>query len=210
VANANAKKVGSSKGERTRRAVIDAANEILAEAGAGAASQDNVARRAGITQSALRHHFPTKEELLQAVFDDALTGYRESIERILLEPGGSPGVRLTRIVSSHLDYVASASDARTFETFAYWARNAEAREPRQQWYVWLVGHYADLIHRLRPTLDAEDCRERGMQVLTLTLGAWVTLGRTRPVLIDKSTKRTKAALQRAVDAIVGTELPWLS
>jgi hypothetical protein len=45
-------------------------------------------------------------------------------------------------------------------------------------------------------------------VLTLTLGAWLTLGRSRPHLLDRSSARVKEALLRAVDTLVGVPLPW--
>jgi AcrR family transcriptional regulator len=198
----------SPKGERTLRAVLDAARAIVAEEGTAGVSQENVARRAGISQSALRHYLPTKDELLRALFDDVLQGHRASFERIVLEPGASAAVRITRIVNSHLDVVATMSDATMLEVFAFWARHQEARASRHEFHGWLVGHYSDAVQVLRPELSTVECREIGFQVLTLGLGAWLTLGRSRPLLLGSDAARVKLALRRGVDALVGVRLPW--
>jgi AcrR family transcriptional regulator len=175
--------------------------------GAAAVSQDAVARRAGITQSAVRHYFPTKEGLLAAAFEDLLATHRARFERIVLEPGADPAVRLTRLVNAHLDAILSSSDTSMIELFAFWTRDERAGAARRDFQIWLVGHYADCIRALRPELSEPQAREQAFAVLTLTLGAWLTLGRSRPRL-EWSQSRLKEILTRAVDALVGTSLPW--
>jgi hypothetical protein len=130
------------------------------------------------------------------------------MERILLEPGSTPAQRLAQLIESHLDNTMRASDARAFETFAFWARDARAREGGHAWYEWLIGHYVGLIQLLQPELESEDAREYAFQILTLTLGCWLTLGRSRPALLDKSGEKARVAIQRGVDRLVGVELPW--
>ena len=58
-----------TKGERTRRRIMDEARAMIDEVGIDAISQEAVARRVGITQSALRHHFPTRESMFDAIYD---------------------------------------------------------------------------------------------------------------------------------------------
>lgn len=55
------------KGERTRIAILSAAQQVFAESGYRGSSLAVIAERAGITQSGLLHHFRTKEALLQGV-----------------------------------------------------------------------------------------------------------------------------------------------
>jgi AcrR family transcriptional regulator len=198
----------STKGERTLRAILDGARAIAGDHGTAAVSQEAVAKRAGISQSALRHYYPTKDELLRALFDDVLQEHRSKFERIVLEPGTTAAVRVTRIVHAHLDSVASFDDATMLEVFAFWARRKEAGAARHAFHAWLVGHYADAVQAMRPDLSPAQCREIAVQILTLTLGAWLTLGRSRPHLLDRSSQRVKEVLLRAVDALVGVPLPW--
>lgn len=56
-----------AKGAATRREILDAAMVHFAERGYDRASVREIARRAGITQAGLIHHFATKEELYLAV-----------------------------------------------------------------------------------------------------------------------------------------------
>jgi AcrR family transcriptional regulator len=198
----------STKGERTRRAILDGAREIVGEVGTGGLSQEAAAKRAGISQSALRHYFLTKDALLAALFDDVLQDHRARFAQIVLEPGATDAGRLARMVHTHLDSIVSFDDSTMLEVFAFWARNQQAGAARRAFHGWLIGHYADSIQALRPELSAEECREVALQVLTLTLGAWLTLGRSRPHLLDRSAARVKKTLLRAVDAIVGVPLPW--
>lgn len=90
----------SPRGERSRATILQAASEEFAAKGYRGASLATIAERAGITQSGLLHHYPTKERLLAAVMaerfqadadllDDAygpptprpLAGYRHLAER---------------------------------------------------------------------------------------------------------------------------------
>ena len=53
----------------TRQDWIDAAIELLAEAGIGAVSVEGLATRLGITRGSFYHHFGAREDLLQAMLD---------------------------------------------------------------------------------------------------------------------------------------------
>ena len=62
--------------------LIAAAREVVSEHGAEASLRD-VARRAGVGQSTLQRHFPTREALLEALLRtrfDALTGRAGEID----------------------------------------------------------------------------------------------------------------------------------
>ncbi|HET6472857.1 MAG TPA: TetR/AcrR family transcriptional regulator [Pseudomonadales bacterium] len=198
---AEPRRVRSSKGERTLQSIHDAARSIIAERGMAEASQENIAKAAGISQSTLRHYYPTKEELIGAIHDVAFDGYRRAMEAILLRPGGTPRERLSRLVDSHLENIAHSSDAFSFEAFAYLARNADSRRRRDDWYAWLTDHYAALVADIAG-VDAADARQRAFQIVTLCLGAWVTLGKSRPDLVGKSAKTVKDALFDAIDRLL--------
>lgn len=191
----------SAKGERSIAAILRACVEIMSEQGAAAMSQEAVARRAGITQSALRHHFPTKEALLEAVFHGSIASYRTRASEILLDPATSPRDKLDGLIDAHLEHIAHTSDAYAFETFAHAARTPGARAKRDDWYLWLTGHYAALLRQLDPGLTAEAADARACQLLTLILGAWVTLGRSHPPLLGGA-PAMRAALLEAIDRLV--------
>ncbi len=196
----------SARGERTLRAIHGAAATIIGEQGSAAASQEQIAKRAGISQSTLRHHYPTKEALVEAIYDASFAGYQVAFERLLLEPNGSAAQRLLRLLEAHLDHIARTDDAYTFESFAHLARNQPSRRKRDAWYRWLTDHYVALLVQIRPTISAEQARAIAFQILTMTLGAWVTLGRTRPNVIGASAADARDALLAGVEKLIGRQL----
>jgi AcrR family transcriptional regulator len=62
----NDKPAGGGKRERTRRALVAAALEVIAAKGFAAASLDEIAARAGMTKGAVYSNFSSKAELLLA------------------------------------------------------------------------------------------------------------------------------------------------
>jgi len=70
------------------------ARELFAERGYDATSVEEVLRRAGVSKGALYHHFPTKEALFEAVFED---NERVVMERVMEAAGlGTDPVELLR------------------------------------------------------------------------------------------------------------------
>ena len=55
------------KSRRTRKRILAAATRLFAEVGYHAAANAMIAEAAGITRGAMLYHFPTREELLDAV-----------------------------------------------------------------------------------------------------------------------------------------------
>jgi len=83
VARARARRAGRSALEKKRgryhhgdlrRALLDAALELLAREGASALTLREVARRAGVTHAAPYRHFTDKQALLAAVAEEGFTG----------------------------------------------------------------------------------------------------------------------------------------
>lgn len=58
------------RGEQRRRLIVDAAIELFAKQGYRGAGLAAIAEQAGITPSAIIHHFGSKEGLLRAVLDE--------------------------------------------------------------------------------------------------------------------------------------------
>jgi AcrR family transcriptional regulator len=66
-------------GRRNREALVTAAAKVFAEAGPEA-PLDDIARRAGVGNATLYRHFPTRRDLLAAVYADELTALRDYAE----------------------------------------------------------------------------------------------------------------------------------
>ncbi|MGW9111725.1 TetR/AcrR family transcriptional regulator [Microbacterium sp. NPDC055683] len=73
----------AQRGEQTREAAVDAATVLFGEQGYRGTSLQQIAARAGVVQSALHHHFGSKEALLMAALDAhyrAVDGVRGDID----------------------------------------------------------------------------------------------------------------------------------
>ena len=71
----------SARRDATRGRLMDAAVEVFAEVGFGAASVELVAERAGFSRGAFYSNFASKEELLIAAVDRGMTGWIETVSR---------------------------------------------------------------------------------------------------------------------------------
>lgn len=85
-----------------RSQILEVAVTLFNEQGYDATSVAGLADRLGLTKSALYHHFDSKEQLLAAALDDALT----ALEGVLAEPGattGTPAERLDFVLHAAVD-----------------------------------------------------------------------------------------------------------
>ncbi|MBD0840497.1 TetR/AcrR family transcriptional regulator [Streptomyces sp. TRM68416] len=75
------------RGVERRRAMVDAAIELFARHGVRGTGVAAVAERAGVTPSALIHHFGSKDALVRAVLEEA---DRRALERLSAAPDAEP------------------------------------------------------------------------------------------------------------------------
>ncbi len=77
--------------------MLDVAVRAFNEFGYDATSMGTLADRLGLSKSAIYHHFPSKDHLLEAALDEALGG----LEGVLAEPAavtGAPSARLQHVL----------------------------------------------------------------------------------------------------------------
>jgi len=70
---------------RNRAAIVEAARAVFAEQGLDA-SLDEIARRAGTGNATLYRRFPTRGDLIEAVFAERMTEHLEAVEAGLADP----------------------------------------------------------------------------------------------------------------------------
>ncbi|MCZ4302215.1 TetR/AcrR family transcriptional regulator [Microbacterium oxydans] len=83
---------GYAKGQARRQAIVDEALELFSRTGYRNSSMREIARRVGLTQSGLMHHFADKEELFAEVLhqrDETVRGAAgEPAEHTLIDQAG--------------------------------------------------------------------------------------------------------------------------
>ena len=96
--------------ERTRRAVLDAAEALFAAKGFAATSLQEIADRAGVSRGTPSYFFATKERLYQAVLDRVFAEFwaalDEARQRVVAE-GGAPEAVLQAEVEAYLDVLVA-------------------------------------------------------------------------------------------------------
>lgn len=123
--------------ERTRSAVLAAAAHAIVEKGTGV-SLAHIAKAAGVSKGGLLHHFPTREDLLVALVDDANHRFREAVLRQLDLSENSPG----KMLRAYVRALCSGSDEtiQYFTSAPVWAGIYEIPEVSaltrvdQQWW----------------------------------------------------------------------------
>ena len=86
--------------------ILDAAEDVFAEQGYGAASTREMARRAGVPFGALHYHWGSKQHLWEAVFKRLGERTRETIMRNL-RPGTTRRELSDNLVDSFLDLLVA-------------------------------------------------------------------------------------------------------
>ena len=76
---------GKTDGDRTRNAILQAAEALFVEFGFAATSMATVAKRANVTKSLIHHHFGSKRELWDAVKVAVMEDYGKQQERLVTE-----------------------------------------------------------------------------------------------------------------------------
>lgn len=89
---------------RNHDLLLSAAKEVFAERGADA-PLDDVARRAGVGNATMYRHFPTRQELIIAVYSDEVTALCERGEALLQEEAA--GDALFGWLSAFIAHVAT-------------------------------------------------------------------------------------------------------
>ena len=127
----------SVAGDEARAKILAIAFELMAEKGYRGTSIAQVAARAGISQSGLLHHFPSKQDLLIAVID-----YRQQVDsRTLTDAAGHPLLGWAAF-DALAELVRKNSErpqvVRMFSTLC-----AEALDADHPAHTWIQGHFAD-------------------------------------------------------------------
>jgi AcrR family transcriptional regulator len=65
--------------QAVRRALLEEAARLAVEQGMAAVTMQAVADAAGVTKGGLTHHFPSKQALIEAVFQDLLDDLKDSL-----------------------------------------------------------------------------------------------------------------------------------
>ena len=95
-----------ARAEKTRAAILEAAEAIFSECGFASTRLEDVAERVGIRRASIVYHFKDKQELYESVLDSVLGGLLKRLEPVLSAPTPLPD-RIENAVSTWVDYLGS-------------------------------------------------------------------------------------------------------
>jgi AcrR family transcriptional regulator len=81
-----------------QQSVLRVAIELFNRQGYDATSMGDLARELGLTKSAIYHHVPSKEHLLESAIDEALDALEASLDEVVATSGLDAGERLRAAV----------------------------------------------------------------------------------------------------------------
>ena len=94
-------------GRATANAILNAADEVLAEGGIAALSARVVAERAGVNKALVFYHFKSKAGLLHAVLQRYYRAHLEALRHAFADDGAPIGTRVHRMVDAYFDFIAA-------------------------------------------------------------------------------------------------------
>src|ERR1700680_2305016 len=91
--------------ETARRAqIVDCAIDTIAEVGFAKASVDQIAKRAGVSKGVITYHFPSKEQIVDAVIERLVPAGRTYMEPRIMAETSAAG-RLRAYIESDLEFI---------------------------------------------------------------------------------------------------------
>ncbi|NKB39033.1 MAG: TetR family transcriptional regulator [Gammaproteobacteria bacterium] len=88
-----------TKGQMRRQQILDVAKQVLIDEGVSSLVLRDVADKIGITHGNLQYYFPTKDDLLVAIFDQEVEKYTDSMQVAVAATSTKRG-RLDAIIDS--------------------------------------------------------------------------------------------------------------
>ncbi len=119
------------KGQRRRRALIDATVAVIGRIGVPGVSQRVVAAEAGVPPSAVAYYFPTVDELLLAALVDVNDGYLVALERCAED--SDPLTALARVIARAGQPDVRSAAAAEYELFMLAGRGERWRQEYERW-----------------------------------------------------------------------------
>jgi AcrR family transcriptional regulator len=190
-----------TKGDRTRRRLLDAAAALVARRGLDAISLGDIAAEAGLKTGSIYFHFASKEQLIETVLEEGLIESLRHLDEALaaVPDDADAGARLWAAVHAHLKALLVLSDYATIVlTLREHTEGAAAGAYRKLKHRY-GGQWAELIDDaqrsavLPAELDPRMVRDLLFGAMNSTLGTAGRAGRSP----EQVTRTIKELLDRS-------------
>ncbi|WP_164156929.1 TetR/AcrR family transcriptional regulator [Sandarakinorhabdus rubra] len=172
---------GYVRGDKTREDILRAALGLLVEDGYRALSMRRVAAACGMRLGNLTYHFPTREDLLRALFEAVIGSYEVEFAEIARLPGPAPEVQLVAVCQLILDDIRTKKTTHLFpELWALSNHDAFVLERVQELYARARQPILEAIAAMRPDLDEATRQDLALFISASMEGLTIFAGHGKP------------------------------
>jgi TetR/AcrR family transcriptional repressor of bet genes len=161
------------RGEETRRSLIQATISAVAQYGLSATTLNAVAEIAGVSRTLIGFHFSSKEQLLDAVLENALDTYDKSLKAYLAKVSGEPLAQINGHISHDMHFAATHSDLLSL-WFANWGEVRATNKYRLSLLPIDHKYRNELADNLSKILnDEKEAMYRAVMLDSFVYGVWL-------------------------------------
>jgi AcrR family transcriptional regulator len=168
-----------AKGRERRRQIVEAAKRRLLAAGIEGLVLRDIAEQLGITHGNIQYYFPTKGSLLEAIFDEEIIKYTDTIRNALNATSTQQG-RLAAFLDSSINLLA-IDDVRLWHIlFGIAHQNPELANILKRENDRYESVLADELGYIFPSMPADRRRHASRMIRMLIDGLGITVIYERP------------------------------
>lgn len=172
---------GYTKGHETRELILQAALHLLVESGYRAMSMRRIAAACDMKLGNLTYHFPTREDLVQALLDAVISAYEIEFDKIMHNLQLPPEARLKLYCETVLEDLRTLKTTRFFpEIWALSNHDPFVFERMHELYARARAPLVEVVEEMRPDLP-EDKRAALVLFISAAMeGLTVFAGYSKP------------------------------
>jgi AcrR family transcriptional regulator len=172
---------GYAKGHDTREQILSGALRILLGEGYRALSMRRVAAECGLKLGNLTYHFPTREDLVQALLEAVITSYEIEFETFSHDPALQPHQRLALYCELILEDIRSRKTTHFFpELWALSNHDPFVLERVHELYRRARVPLQEVVDEMRPDLDPQSRADLALFMSAAMEGLTVFAGHAKP------------------------------
>lgn len=177
----SAKTARQPRGERKADEILTVSIDILVEEGYAALTLRRVAERAGVALSHVQYYFPSRQELLRAMFARNVAEYEKRMLRKATDAGIHGRAGLIFLVDYTLAFYRSEKACRSFwELWALAAHDRGAAEVLDGYLDLFCKLVAGLILEAKSNLSQQVANRRAAIIVSLLEGVSLIRGAGKP------------------------------
>jgi TetR/AcrR family transcriptional regulator len=147
-----------ARAEKTRRAVLEAAEQLFAERGFAATRLEDIAERVGIRRASIVYYFRDKRELYEAVLESVFGDLHDALAEALDRPAALLD-KIEAAVSTWVDYVGRRPTIARLSLRKF----ANATRQRSRGVLRQTGRFEARIRR--EILDLPERKQAGLNII---------------------------------------------